>query len=58
MVFPLAETAAVPAEQTASLDVALQWLPWIVLIAALVAVVIAVLVKGIYLFLHIFSRKG
>ena len=55
----LAETmSAVPAAQEASLETALNWLPWIVLIAALVAVVLALLVKGIYLFLHIFSKKG
>lgn len=54
----LAEAATVPAAQEASPAVVLQWLPWIVLIAALVAVVLAVLVKSIYLFLHIFSKKG
>lgn len=54
----LAETAAPDGASAASLDVALQWLPWVVLIAALVAVFLAILVKGIYLVLHIFSRKG
>lgn len=44
--------------ENAALDAALQWLPWIVLIAAVVAALIAVLVKCIYLFLHIFSKKG
>ncbi len=55
----LAETTtAVPVSNEAALETALNWLPWIVLIAALVAVVLAILVKGIYLFLHIFSKKG
>ncbi|MBQ6704470.1 MAG: hypothetical protein IJN19_00480 [Opitutales bacterium] len=54
----LADASAVAASPEASLSVALEWLPWIVLIAAAVAVVLAVLVKGIYLCLHIFSKKG
>ena len=54
----LAEASAVAASSEEPLCVALQWLPWIILIAACVAVVLAVLVKGIYLFLHIFSKKG
>ena len=54
----LADASAVAASTEASLSVAFEWLPWIVLIAAAVAVVLAVLVKGIYLFLHIFSKKG
>ncbi len=53
-----AEAAVSATREEASLEAALQWLPWIVLIAALVAVVLALLVKGIYLFLHIFSKKG
>lgn len=57
--FPLlAEVNAASEATMAPLDVALQWLPWIVLIAALVAVLLAVLVKSIYLVLHIFSKKG
>jgi len=49
---------AVAKTESASLDVALQWLPWVILIAAVVAAVLAVLVKGIYLVLRIFSKKG
>lgn len=58
MILLLAEAAAGAAEAVTSTDVALQWLPWIALIAALVAAILAFLVKGIYLFLHIFSKKG
>ena len=54
----LADASAAGTSPEVSLSVALEWLPWIILIAALVAVVLAVLVKGIYLFLHIFSKKG
>jgi|GEM_PF-1207659 len=54
----LADASAAGTSSEVSLSVALEWLPWIILIAALVAVVLAVLVKGIYLFLHIFSKKG
>ena len=54
----LADASAVAASSEASLSVALEWLPWLVLIAAAVAGVLAVLVKGLYLFLHIFSKKG
>lgn len=55
--FSLLATAVSGAEN-ASLDVALQWLPWVILIAAVVAAILAVLVKSIYLFLRIFSKKG
>lgn len=54
----LAEAAPVADAALTPLENALQWLPWIILIAALVAVFLAVLVKGIYLFLYIFSKKG
>lgn len=57
MFFLLAEAASAAPEE-ASLGLALQWLPWIVLVSAVVAVVLAVLVKSIYLFLRIFSKKG
>lgn len=53
-----ADASATTASPDVSLGVALEWLPWVVLIAAAVAVVLALLVKGIYLFLHIFSKKG
>ncbi len=58
MFFLLAEAASAAAPEEASLGLALQWLPWIVLVSAVVAVVLAVLVKSIYLFLRIFSKKG
>lgn len=54
----LAEAAPVADAALTPLENAFQWLPWIILIAALVAVFLAVLVKGIYLFLYIFSKKG
>lgn len=58
MFFLLAEAASTAEPEEASLGLALQWLPWIVLVSAVVAVVLAVLVKSIYLFLRIFSKKG
>ncbi len=44
--------------EPSSLAIAFQWMPWIILIAVLVAVFLALLVKGIYLVLHIFGKKG
>lgn len=50
-------TVAATEAAEASTDVALRWVPWVLLIAAVVAAVLALLVKGIYLVLHVSGKK-